>query len=196
LFEIDGFSVAVEGEQFSGDGWSYAHTPNGIAVFVADGLGHGPLAESAASEAIRAFEKNPFRAPADLLEVVHQAIRSTRGAAVAVACIDLETRLVRFSGIGNIAGVLVAGDEARHMVSMNGIIGHQVRVFREFTYPWQEDALMVMLSDGLGTRWDLRSYPGLPQKPCGLIAGVLYRDLVRGRDDATVVVVRQTPGRV
>jgi hypothetical protein len=79
---------------------------------------------------------------------------------------------------------------------MNGIIGHQVRTFREFTYPWQDDAIMVMLSDGLSTRWDLGAYPGLAQKPCGLIAGVLYRDLVRGRDDATAVVIRRNAGKI
>jgi anti-sigma regulatory factor (Ser/Thr protein kinase) len=193
--EIDGLSIAVESEERSGDAWSYCLTDAGIVVFVADGLGHGPLAETAAVEAVRAFEKNCSRPLADLLDLVHQAIRSTRGAAVAVASIDVHERVVRFSGIGNIAGVLTTGNEMRHMVSMNGIIGHQVRIFREFTYPWQQDALMVMLSDGLGTRWDLRAYPGLDQKPCGLIAGVLYRDWVRGRDDATAVVVRQNRGR-
>lgn len=195
LLDIDGLSVAVEGEQLSGDAWSYCATPKGMAVFVADGLGHGPLAESAAIEAVRAFEKNSHRPAADLLEMVHQATRATRGAAVAVACVDLEEHAVHFSGIGNIAAALVVGNDSRHMVSMNGIIGHQVRTFREFSYPWQEDALLVMLSDGLGTRWDFRSYPGLAQKPCGLIAGVLYRDLARGRDDATAVVVRQNPER-
>jgi anti-sigma regulatory factor (Ser/Thr protein kinase) len=192
--EVDGFSIAVDGEQLSGDGWSYHHTPTGLVAFLADGLGHGPLAEVAARDAIQAFEKNSTRPPTELLEAVHQATRSTRGAAVAVACINVEERLVRFAGIGNISGTLIAGAEVRHMVSMNGIIGHQVRAFREFTYPWQEDTLMMLQSDGLGTHWDLRNYPGLGQKPCGLIAGVLYRDLARGRDDATSVVIRQHTG--
>jgi anti-sigma regulatory factor (Ser/Thr protein kinase) len=191
LLDLGGLSVAMEGEQFSGDGWSYCATPTGMAVFLADGLGHGPLAESAAREAIRAFEKASFRPPAELLELIHQATRSTRGAAVAVACIDVRERLVRFAGIGNIAGTLISGNEVRHMVSMNGIVGHQVRVFREFTYPWREGDLMVLHSDGLSTHWDLRSYPGLAQKTCALIAGVLYRDFGRVRDDATSVVVRQ-----
>jgi anti-sigma regulatory factor (Ser/Thr protein kinase) len=194
-FDIDGLSIAVESEERSGDAWSYCLTATGISVFVADGLGHGPLAETAAVEAVRAFEKSYSRPPTELLELVHNATRSTRGAAVAVASIDIRERLVRFAGIGNIAGALIAGSEMRHMVSMNGIIGHQVRTYREFTYPWQENGLMVLLSDGLGTRWDLRAYPGLDQKPCALIAGVLYRDWARGRDDATAVVVRQGRGR-
>jgi anti-sigma regulatory factor (Ser/Thr protein kinase) len=193
LLDLGGLSVAMEGEQFSGDGWASCATQTGMAVFLADGLGHGPLAESAAREAIRAFEKASFRPPTELLEIVHQATRGTRGAAAAVAAIDVREKVVRFAGIGNIAGALISGNEVRHMVSMNGIVGHQVRVFREFTYPWREGDLMVMHSDGLSTHWDLRSYPGLAQKTCALMAGVLYRDFGRGRDDATSVVVRQ-PG--
>ena len=49
-----------------------------------------------------------------------------------------------------------------------------------------------MHSDGLGTRWDLAKYPGLAARHTALIAGVLYRDFQRGRDDATVVVLRDT----
>jgi anti-sigma regulatory factor (Ser/Thr protein kinase) len=195
LLDLGGMSVAMDGEQFSGDGWSTKATETGVVVFLADGLGHGPLAESAAREAIRAFEKASFRPTAELLEIVHQATRSTRGAAVAVASIDARERVVRFAGIGNIAGALIGQNEVRHMVSMNGIVGHQVRVFREFTYPWREGDLMVLHSDGLSTHWDLRAYPGLTQKTCALMAGVLYRDFGRARDDATSVVVRQNAVR-
>ena len=34
-------------------------------------------------------------------------------------------------------------------------------------------------------------YPGLAQRPPALIAGVLYRDFSRRRDDVTVVVARE-----
>jgi len=48
----------------------------------------------------------------------------------------------------------------------------------------------VIHSDGLGTHWDLGRYPGLAQREPSLIAGVLYRDFARRRDDVTVVVGR------
>ena len=47
-----------------------------------------------------------------------------------------------------------------------------------------------MCSDGIGTRWNLDAYPGLLEHHPMLLAAVLYRDFQRGRDDATVVVVR------
>jgi hypothetical protein len=48
-----------------------------------------------------------------------------------------------------------------------------------------------MHSDGLATQWDLDQYPGLAARRPSLIAGVLYRDFARGRDDVTVVVAKK-----
>jgi len=61
-----------------------------------------------------------------------------------------------------------------------------------FDYPLAEDALLVMHSDGLQTRWDLERYPGLQNRHCTLIAAVLFRDYSRNRDDVTVVVAGLT----
>jgi hypothetical protein len=45
-----------------------------------------------------------------------------------------------------------------------------------------------MHSDGLSARWNLSAYAGLHLRHSAVIAGVLYRDFVRRRDDVTVVV--------
>ena len=50
---------------------------------------------------------------------------------------------------------------------------------------------MILHSDGLTARWDLGAYPGLIGAHPSLIAGILYRDYRRGRDDASVVAVRR-----
>jgi hypothetical protein len=50
-----------------------------------------------------------------------------------------------------------------------------------------------MHSDGLTASWHPDRYPGLMQHHPSLIAGVLYRDCKRGRDDSLVVVMRRTP---
>ena len=47
-----------------------------------------------------------------------------------------------------------------------------------------------MHSDGLSSRWSLDEYQGLITRHPAVIAGVLYRDCLRGRDDATIVVMR------
>ena len=47
-----------------------------------------------------------------------------------------------------------------------------------------------MYSDGLASHWDLAPYPGLRTRDPSVIAGVLYRDFSRRRDDVTVVVAK------
>lgn len=189
--EVDGFSVAIAGETVCGDEWAIRHTSRGCSILAVDGLGHGAPAAAAAREALLAFEEHWTRPAVDLMESIHARLRSTRGAAVALTIIDTHDQTVRFLGIGNIAGAILRGEDSRHLVSISGTMGHNVRTIREFCYPWSPQSLLVMHSDGIGTRWNLSSYPGLMQRAPAMIAAVLYRDMARGHDDATVIVARE-----
>jgi anti-sigma regulatory factor (Ser/Thr protein kinase) len=184
--------VPKRGEEVSGDAWDVVHGPGRCAVLLADGLGHGADAAIAASEAIRLFRANPWSPPAETLERIHAGLRATRGAAVAVAVIEPEPGIVLYAGLGNIAGQVLAHDaRARSMVSHHGTAGHDARRIGEFQYPWSHGSSLVMHSDGLGTHWDLEAYHGLALRHPTLVAAVLYRDHQRGRDDTTVVIVRE-----
>ena len=97
-------------------------------VLVVDGLGHGPDAARGRREAVRDLPpERPARCRPRACEALHAALRATRGAAVAVARHRLRARkLVRFAGVGNIAGVArTASEPVRHLVSHNGIAGHE-----------------------------------------------------------------------
>jgi anti-sigma regulatory factor (Ser/Thr protein kinase) len=189
--EFAGIAATRPGESVCGDAWA-AHQNHGRAAFlIADGLGHGPEAALAAREAVRIFQAAPETAPGDLIDRVHGALRSTRGAAVAVADLNLATRSLCFAGIGNISATILSDGRTRSLVSHNGTVGHQMRRVQEFTYPWPDDGLLVLHTDGLATHWDLAAYAGLGARHPALIAGVLYRDFKRGRDDVTVVVARE-----
>ncbi len=196
-FFVGGVCVPMPGQEECGDGW-LDQQPDGMArLVIADGLGHGPSAADAARAAIRTARERATERLAALLERMHGALRSTRGAAVAIAEIDVRGQVVRFSGIGNIAAAVAADSgPIRRLVSMAGTVGHELRKINEFTYPWNSNSLLVMHSDGLQTQWSLDAYPGLSERHPSLIAGVLYRDHARGRDDVTVVVAREARGQV
>lgn len=183
------------GEVVSGDGYAVEHQPERCLSMIVDGLGHGPEAADVAREAIDVFRKRTTLRPGAIIELMHRALRSTRGGAVGVAEIDFNENIVRFAGVGNISGAIVGPNGPRHLVSHNGIVGHDVSHIREFSYPWIKDGILVMHSDGLGTKWNLASYAGLQTRSPGIIAGVLYRDFSRRRDDVTVLVVRATEER-
>ena len=181
---------AKRNEVVCGDGWGTASLPGRILILVVDGLGHGLGAATAAQEAIRIFRSNPQYSPARIVEAAHAALRSTRGAVLGIAEIDLAQKLVRYAGVGNISGVIVSDGSSRHLVSTNGTVGQDVRKVQEFSYPFPTDAVLVLHSDGLTSHWNLSNYPGLLRKAPGLIAGILYRDYQRGSDDVTVVAAR------
>lgn len=181
-------SVPKGGEAVCGDAWSARPHPDGLTLMVVDGLGHGPLAAEAAHAAGAVFAQHHERAPTEILERIHGALRATRGAAVSVARLDLARSRVHFAGIGNVAGTLLAGEAVRKMVSHNGTAGHAVKRIQEFTYDFAGAPLVLLCSDGLGTNWALDRYPGLARRHPSLVAGVLYRDFTRGRDDVTVLV--------
>ncbi|OQW31061.1 MAG: hypothetical protein A4E19_20630 [Nitrospira sp. SG-bin1] len=182
---------AKPGETVCGDQWTVRWFADGWTCALADGLGHGMIAAAAAQPAVAAVRQaEGKRSAIELLRAAHEAAKPTRGAAFAVAVLDTEVAMVRFSGIGNIAAVVLNGDERRHLVSHNGILGHECRSATEYTQPWNKNALLLLHSDGIGTHWDFNQYPGLLSRDPSLIAGILYRDFTRGRDDATVLVVK------
>jgi anti-sigma regulatory factor (Ser/Thr protein kinase) len=177
-------------EEVAGDDWDALDTAEGCRVMVADGLGHGPLAREAAQSAMTVFRTSAARPVAHVIEACHEALRATRGAAVAIAEIDAAKGAVRFAGIGNVTGAVYDGSKAVHLVSMNGTAGLGTVRAREFTYAWPPRGILVMASDGINTRWTLGDYPGLGARDPSVIAAVLLREHTRGRDDATVVVVK------
>ncbi len=178
------------GELVCGDGWSLRRQPDSADLFLVDGLGHGAHAAAAAETAVRIFAVSGASDCVRQIELVHQALAPTRGAAVAVARIDMKAGLVRFVGVGNIVATMIADGTAKRMVSHNGTAGHLAPRIREFTYPFVGRPLVILHSDGLAGRWDLASYPGLAESPPSVVAGVLFRDFRRDRDDAAVLAVR------
>lgn len=182
-------SIAKAGEEVCGDGWSVSPAAAGLTLLVADGLGHGPEAADAANEAVRLFHRFNGHQIGTLLDYIHGGLRATRGAAVSIARFDEAGGRLMYSGIGNVAGVLSTSSGLRRMVSMPGTAGYNVRKIQAFEYPMQP-GLVILHSDGLQSSWTLERYTNLSSRHPALIAAVLYRDLSRGRDDATVLVAK------
>ena len=187
--------LPVQGEQACGDAWATKVVRDTTLFMLADGLGHGPDAAVASNLATTVFDGEARRGPADMVRLIHSALGSTRGAAVAVAEVALGARVVRYAGVGNISGRILTAGSSRSMVSVNGTAGVETRRIQEFSYPWPAGGMLVMHSDGLAMHWSLEDYPGLGHSEPALIAGVLFRDHQRVRDDSTVIVARETGWR-
>ncbi|HEX5746487.1 MAG TPA: ATP-binding SpoIIE family protein phosphatase [Archangium sp.] len=188
--EVGGVCVPMPGEEVCGDSWAVDTQADRCLFLVADGLGHGPEAARASRAAVVSFLEQGSLELVELLRGAHQELRSTRGAAVSFASVD--GAQLHYAGVGNISGAVVSPEGTiQRLVSMNGTLGHQAPRMQQFSYPWKAGATLVMCSDGLATQWRVDGYPGLLAHHPSLLAGVLYRDFARGRDDATVLVARE-----
>jgi anti-sigma regulatory factor (Ser/Thr protein kinase) len=188
--QIAGMAVPCPGERVCGDDWSSYHTPGRTLVVIADGLGHGWGAAEAAQEAIATFRQRTASAPSEILSYIHDALRKTRGAVAAIAEIRPSENTLIYAGVGNISGVVLSEGRSRSLVSHNGTLGMTAPRIQEFRTEWPADAILVMHSDGLQSKWDLSAHSGLLAKHPAIIGSALIRDFRRQRDDASVVVVK------
>jgi anti-sigma regulatory factor (Ser/Thr protein kinase) len=192
-FQSSGVSIAVEREEVCGDAWEIIETAGVLRAMVVDGLGHGLFAEQAAREAVAVFRSQPTTGVASTLKLVDQALTKTRGAAGAIMELCPAKGHVTAAGVGNISMRVLNNGESKSFGCDNGTLGTGVPKIREFTQPWMQGSVLVMHSDGVKTHWTLDDYPGLGRRHPGLVAGLLYRDFRRERDDVTVIVVRHSP---
>lgn len=189
--QVGAVAICAPGETVNGDSWAFATDGVNASLMVADGLGHGPEAAKASSAAADLFLQQPFVGTVAFLGDAHAALQTTRGAAV--CCLRMDAANVRCTGAGNVVSRIVSGVFDRSMVTQHGTVGMQMRRAQEAVMDLPEHALAIVHSDGIETRWDsTRLHPLLDRDPA-LVAALLLRDHCRGRDDATVVVLRRIP---
>ncbi len=94
---LGGVNVPKPGEEVCGDSWGSSSTAMDVDDSGRRRPGSRLRSQAGSLEAVRQLHENPDLPPKALLQRVHQALRSTRGAAVAVARIDRAARQTEFS---------------------------------------------------------------------------------------------------
>jgi len=188
--EFAGLTLPYPGERVCGDGWHCERTSTRTVAVLVDGLGHGLGAAEAAQEAVATVRQRIANSPGAILNYVHDALKKTRGAVAAVVEVCPSEGKLTYAGVGNIAASTLSKGASRSLISHNGTLGMIMKRVQEFQTEWTPDSVFVMHSDGLQSKWDLLSYPGLISKHPALICGALIRDFRRHRDDAGVVVLK------
>ncbi|MEA5365347.1 ATP-binding SpoIIE family protein phosphatase [Amycolatopsis sp., V23-08] len=188
-----GITRPIGGEDVCGDTYAVHGGPGRLRLMMCDGSGHGPLAAAASRAAADIFCARATDRPEAVVKQIHEGLRRTRGGAVAVADVDVAAGSVRFAGLGNIAGSVVAGGRKQGMISAPGVAGHQARTIRAFDYELPPGATVVLHSDGLTERWSVDGRDRLFAATPLAIAAALLRDAGVRNDDAGVLVGKPRP---
>lgn len=191
---VGGINIPLARAEHSGDAYSCVRSDSRLTLLLADGLGHGPKAAQASGAAVDELHRVGHLTPAEILRHLQQALRPTRGAAVAVAQLDTDSGELAFAGVGNIGARLHTAGSWEHLISHPGIVGAQfpanVPVSRRSCVP---GSLLVLHSDGLPSRWVPPADPGLLTRDPAVIAATVLRDASSAaspvRDDTCVAVL-------
>lgn len=191
-FDVSVLSVAKEKQVLNGDGWCMVNDGKKIRLVVIDGLGHGAAAHDAAQEAINSFKQFPKRNPTEQLRSLHESLRKTRGAVATIVYVDEKNRQLMYSGVGNISMKVISAANIHGCFSYNGIVGHIMPAsLNDHLLQWNNKTdIIIMHSDGLTGRWDVKKYPGIMQHNLVLLCAALYKDHSRGNDDTTILAGR------
>ncbi|GHE93391.1 SpoIIE family protein phosphatase [Streptomyces fumanus] len=189
-----GVTVPLARAEESGDAWSLVRAGARPTLMLADGLGHG----SRAARASTAAEREPRHAarmpPAGLLRHLDTAPRPTRGAAVAVAQLGLDTGRLAFAGVGTVGARLRTDGARRPLESRPGLVGgHRPAAVPVQQCPWGRNSVPVRHGDGLPGRWTPPGDAGLLARDPAVVAVALLRDAGSAarpaRDDTSVAVL-------
>lgn len=180
------------GQRHSGDAALVDADVDSILVAVVDGLGHGEEAAHAARVAIQSLQTHAGRSAVSLLEQCHEALRPTRGAAVAVAVLQPSGASLVWSGVGNVEGVLIPVDHGpprrrQYLINRGGVVGYCMPEVLARTVPIHPGDVLIFATDGIDERFAEREIPaGAPEQ---VARGILERN-GKGSDDALVLVLR------
>ncbi|GAA0314539.1 SpoIIE family protein phosphatase [Actinoallomurus spadix] len=190
--EVGGVLTPHPTQSVAGDGYGVAWEGDRLTAVVVDGLGHGPAAAEARQAALDVAGRRTVTDVARLLREIDTALRTTRGAAAAVAQVDGWARRLTYGCTGNVTGRLYPPREGRSLLCVPGILGAGIsaRSHRVDSAGWTSPALLVLHTDGINGRWRLEDYPQVDRHHPAVLAALIWRDAHRGNDDATVVVIR------
>ncbi|WP_410609805.1 ATP-binding protein [Amycolatopsis sp. lyj-109] len=180
---IGHFRLPRDGEEYCGDAVALADVTGSRTAVVADGLGHGSDAAEAADAALRVFTENPDRPLPHQLTNMHRALRTTRGAAVAL--VRIAPRRLEFCGVGNVSGASIGAGPSRLLLSTPGIVGFTLPSAPVRHLTLADDDVVVLHTDGVGTGWRV---PGRAPDLLLLAADLAHRHR-NARDDAAMLAL-------
>ena len=189
--EIRSVVLPKPGETECGDGFYSSVTKEHIKIFLGDGLGHGPEAAIAVTEAGKAFLACHEKEPTEIIRHINDEVKKTRGLVGTVAVFDLLQKRWKICGVGNISTKIMSPTMNKNLMAYNGIIGLNVpRTLTAQEVEYEKGQYLILCSDGIKTKWDTVRYPAIQRYDASVLAASILKDYARYTDDMSVAVCK------
>ncbi|MGH7561001.1 MAG: SpoIIE family protein phosphatase [Gemmatimonadales bacterium] len=185
-------TVALPGQETSGDGHLVRRLPGGALLAAIDGLGHGAAAAAAARRAVDTLVQHESETAIGLVRTCHRALAGTRGVTMSLASLNAADDTLTWLAIGNVEGVLLRADPrtSRPMETIlmrAGVVGLELPRLQATVTSIAPGDTIILATDGIRRSFmeDVRPAAG-PQS----MADYILRQFAKGTDDALVLVAR------
>ncbi|TMW70185.1 PP2C family serine/threonine-protein phosphatase [Alteribacter natronophilus] len=148
--EVTSYHTAKKGNWCSGDAYYIAGDEDFVICAIADGLGSGEEAMEASSAVIKCIEEHREESVEDLMARCNNVLWHTRGAVLTIIKLDLSTREIVYSNVGNIGCIFYppSGKLVRPIPSRGYMSGRKHK-FKSQRIPYEEGTTFILYSDGL-----------------------------------------------
>jgi serine phosphatase RsbU (regulator of sigma subunit) len=189
--EVKSVVLPKPGELECGDGFYFSTGKDYIKIFLGDGLGHGPQAAMAVTEAGKAFLRCSETDPADIIRYLNSEVKKTRGLVGTVAVFDLYNKKWKICGVGNISTKIMSPGNGKNLLAYNGIIGLNLpRTLNSQEIDYEKGQYIIMCSDGIKSKWDTVKYAAIQRYDASILSASLFKDFARNTDDMSVAVCK------
>ena len=184
---------ARAGETVCGDATSWHRQAGRIVLALADGLGHGAEAAAAAQAALDCIARHPGLDCERLFSLCDRALRSSRGAALAIVIIDERSGLAQLASVGNVRVRLIGTSRRLSFGGARGIIGAGYRNLAPESVILQAGDMLVLFSDGIDELADISLVLNARAFDVAHTAPRLLAAFARADDDASMLVYCHSP---
>ncbi|MBK1719113.1 SpoIIE family protein phosphatase [Thiocystis violacea] len=180
---------ALHGENVCGDQLGWWIRDGHWRLALADGLGHGREAHTAAAAAMRRLAERGEPGLREVFGDCDQALINTRGVALAVVDIRPAEATIDHASVGNIRTLLIQSGQVKRLGGARGIVGAGFRGLRPERLAIAPGDWLVLFSDGI------RENAGLAEslmdaQPSDRLAERLLEQWAGDQDDASLLLYR------
>ncbi|NEQ69539.1 MAG: SpoIIE family protein phosphatase [Symploca sp. SIO2D2] len=185
------------GERVSGDIAIVEQQEQLLFIGIVDGLGHGKNANLVARTAKDYLQKTWDSDVCQTMLRLHDQLKGSLGAAVGLGVINLETKQLSYTGVGNTVFKILRRQEqksyTKRLYSTDGIVGTQIRHPVEQQLQLTKSDIILFYTDGIREHFSLEEYPLIFVEDTMKIAKNLIQLFGKKYDDATCIALKYQP---
>lgn len=195
--EIGVAALPLPGQQSCGDLHLCTQFSNGVLIAALDGIGHGAEAANASRMAVATIEAHAGEPLMVAVKQCHEALRSTRGVVMSMACFNVSHNMMTWIGLGNVEGVLLRAHGSpspteETLLLRSGVVGGHLPPLQAAVLAVSPGDTLIFTTDGISQGFSYETARN--QAPQKAAEGILARHF-KGTDDALVLVVRYIGNR-